>query len=229
MFEYAREFRRISNMEKLIDGAWLKFGKKLSPTKRKKYTSHKVRRITLPTCVECVLKVGFGCDTAARRVGVSVGPVRKIRDRLGLKTKRRPTPESVFGWTTEMREQHRRSRDRAYANTPQRKLKSTLSKRIHAALDGRVKKSARTMELVGCDLAFLKRWIERQFKPGMTWENFGEWHIDHKLPCVSFDLTKPEQQRTCFHYSNLRPLWKFDNLSKGAKVLNFQPELPIAI
>ena len=53
----------------------------------------------------------------------------------------------------------------------------------------------------------------------MTWENYGEWEVDHILPCASFDLEQPEAQRQCFHYTNLQPLWKADNRSKGAEVL----------
>lgn len=55
----------------------------------------------------------------------------------------------------------------------------------------------------------------------MTWANYGKsgWHIDHIKPCASFDLSDPDQQKACFHYSNLQPLWAFDNLSKGAKLV----------
>jgi hypothetical protein len=53
----------------------------------------------------------------------------------------------------------------------------------------------------------------------MTWENWAldGWHIDHIRPCCSFDLTDPEQQKKCFHYSNLQPLWAEENWSKGGK------------
>ncbi len=63
------------------------------------------------------------------------------------------------------------------------------------------------------------RWLEKQFKSGMTWENRSLWHIDHKRPVSSFDLTKPEEQKLCFHYTNLQPLWAVENLRKSAKVL----------
>jgi hypothetical protein len=54
----------------------------------------------------------------------------------------------------------------------------------------------------------------------MNWNKFnkGEIHIDHIIPCSSFDLTKSEEQRKCFHYTNTQPLWAKENLSKGAKL-----------
>lgn len=53
----------------------------------------------------------------------------------------------------------------------------------------------------------------------MTWENYGfyTWHIDHIRPCASFDLSDPEQQKICFNYKNMQPLWAHENLSKHAK------------
>jgi len=54
----------------------------------------------------------------------------------------------------------------------------------------------------------------------MSWNNHGEWHIDHIKPCTSFDLSKLSEQKKCFHYKNLQPLWAKDNLSKGAKINN---------
>lgn len=71
------------------------------------------------------------------------------------------------------------------------------------------------MELIGCELSTLKEHLESQFKPGMSWENYGDWHVDHIRPCSSFDLTKNEEQQKCFHYSNLQPLWAHENLKKS--------------
>lgn len=80
-----------------------------------------------------------------------------------------------------------------------------------------IKKSNQTFNLVGCSLEQLKHRLEKQFAEGMSWENYGEWHIDHIKPLSLFNLIKEEEQRKAFHYTNLQPLWARDNLSKGNK------------
>jgi hypothetical protein len=80
-------------------------------------------------------------------------------------------------------------------------------------------KTHRTIELLGCSKIELKEHIERQFLSGMSWDNRHLWQIDHIIPCSSFDLTDSEQQRQCFHWSNLRPLWAEDNRKKSNKIL----------
>lgn len=99
------------------------------------------------------------------------------------------------------------------------KLTMVLRSRLHCVLRDEVK-SGTTLALLGCSIDHFKAWLEFWMKPGMTWENYGlyGWHIDHKKPCASFDLKKPEEQRKCFHYTNLEPLWAEDNLKKGDKV-----------
>ena len=83
------------------------------------------------------------------------------------------------------------------------------------------RKSASTEELIGCTIPELRAHLEKQFLPGMSWDNHAitGWHIDHRIPCDSFDLTNPEEQRKCFHYSNMQPLWYDDNIRKGTLVL----------
>lgn len=77
----------------------------------------------------------------------------------------------------------------------------------------------RTVALIGCSISELKLHLEKQWKPGMTWENYGirGWHIDHVRPCSSFDLSDKTQRHKCFHFSNLQPLWARENLKKGSK------------
>ena len=78
-------------------------------------------------------------------------------------------------------------------------------------------KAEHSLDLIGCTPVELKAYIESKFLPGMSWENRRQWHIDHITPCAAFDLVDPEQQRLCFHFTNLQPLWAIDNLSKGKK------------
>lgn len=109
-------------------------------------------------------------------------------------------------------EQNRRSRDVWY------RVQTNLRCRIGKAVKGNLKEVS-TMKLVGCSIKELRSHLERQFLPGMTWSNYGftGWHIDHIKPCADFDLSDPNQQAICFHWSNLQPLWALDNLKKGRR------------
>ena len=100
------------------------------------------------------------------------------------------------------------------------KIRKNIRDRMRAAMDGK-SKSKNTIDLLGCSIEEVKIYLENQFTEGMTWNNYGKkgWHIDHILPCASFDLTDPEQQKKCFHYTNLQPLWAKDNYSKRDKIL----------
>jgi hypothetical protein len=73
------------------------------------------------------------------------------------------------------------------------------------------------MDLTGCSVHELCIHLESKFKHGMTWENYGEWHVDHIRPCASFDLLKVDEQRQCFHWTNLQPLWALENLRKSSR------------
>lgn len=103
-----------------------------------------------------------------------------------------------------------------YNTDPVFRVTKNIRLRIRLALR-KYKKSAATEKLTGCPFSYLHLWLQAQFLPGMTWENHGEWHIDHIRPCNSFNLFDPLEQKRCFHYTNLQPLWATDNLSKGAK------------
>jgi len=98
------------------------------------------------------------------------------------------------------------------------KLRTVISNRIRMAL-ARGSKNSSAYELTGCSWDELKIYLEKQFVDGMTWDNYGKWHIDHIQPCCAFDLTKESDQKKCFHYTNLQPLWAIDNLKKSGKSL----------
>ncbi len=77
-----------------------------------------------------------------------------------------------------------------------------------------INKAKKTIKLLDCTIPELKKYLEKQFKKGMTWNNYGKWHVDHIRPCCKFDLSKPEEQLKCFNYTNLQPLWAEENLRK---------------
>jgi len=98
------------------------------------------------------------------------------------------------------------------------RLAHNLRSRLFQAIKKNYKVS-HTIDLLDCSLNFFKDYLEAQFKPGMSWDNYGAWHIDHIRPCASFDLSKAEEQRACFHYTNLQPLWAKENLEKRFQIL----------
>lgn len=110
-------------------------------------------------------------------------------------------------------QKNRRKTDKEYH------IKHSLRTRINKVIKG-TSKSQSTIDLLGCSINELLVHLEKQFVDGMNWKNYGKWHIDHIIPCASFDLTDPEHQKKCFHYSNLQPLWAVDNIRKSDKVLD---------
>jgi len=102
-----------------------------------------------------------------------------------------------------------RKRERCLVDDDYR-LKCNLRTRIWFALfRSGSKKISKTEELLGCNIDFLKQYIENLWEINMSWKTYGKngWHIDHIIPCSAFDLTKGEEQKKCFHYTNLQPLW----------------------
>lgn len=112
-----------------------------------------------------------------------------------------------------------RTRENLLAKTdPSYRLEKNLRRRIYGLRKNKGHKSASTRELLGCSIGRFMDYIHAHFKPGMTFSNYGKiWHLDHIRPCASYDLTDPEQQKQCFNWLNLQPLFAGDNLRKGAK------------
>ena len=104
----------------------------------------------------------------------------------------------------------KRSEDVAY------RTECNLRRRFHKALKAQgARKCVRSLAFVGCSPVELREHLASQFTDGMSWDNYGAWHIDHIRPCASFDLTDLEQQKACFHYTNLQPMWAAENLAKS--------------
>lgn len=113
-----------------------------------------------------------------------------------------------------------RQREAQKRKSPTYRLHSAVSSALRSSL--RQQKGGRKWEaLVGYSLAQLVAHLERQFVPGMSWANYGKWHVDHILPRVSFAFTSPDDPefRACWALSNLQPLWAEDNIRKHAKII----------
>jgi len=103
-----------------------------------------------------------------------------------------------------------------YASDPAFALRKAMSVAIRASLRGQ--KSGRNWEsLVGYTIDDLRTHLESRFVAGMSWENYGEWHIDHIIPQSAFTFTSPSdpQFAECWALSNLQPLWGADNIRKS--------------
>jgi hypothetical protein len=104
---------------------------------------------------------------------------------------------------------------RLYNNNLSHRLKCVLRKGARKALQSKAKRG-RSIELLGCSIDRFKLHIENQFEFGMSWSNYGKWHLDHIRPCASFDLRLRSHQQRCFHFTNYRPLWARDNILKNS-------------
>jgi hypothetical protein len=109
---------------------------------------------------------------------------------------------------------YRRNR---FATDSNFRLAMYLRNRFNAALSGRVKGGSAVRSL-GCSIPELKDYLASKFRPGMTWDNYGEWEIDHILPLGRADLSNAEVVKKLCHYSNLQPLWRVENRTKSASV-----------
>jgi hypothetical protein len=158
-----------------------------------------------------------------------INEVKKVyresnKERLSLDFKR---------WAAENREEYlarRRVKKAIRMETnPKDRLNASIAERVRASLVSG--KGGRTWEsLVGYSLEKLKKHIEKQFSPGMTWDNYGKWHVDHRIPIKAFNFTSSDDLdfKRCWDLKNLQPLWSYDNISKGARLERpFQPSLAI--
>ncbi len=99
------------------------------------------------------------------------------------------------------------------------KIAADLRSRLTHAVSGKYKSGSAIKDL-GCSLSTFVKYIESKFQSYMTWDNYGRkgWHLDHIIPLNSFDLSNIIEFKKACHYTNLQPLWWYDNMSKGAKI-----------
>lgn len=150
-----------------------------------------------------------------RKAGIL--PVQKLPEsEIKRRNVKRARNYKLRNWK-KVTENQRRWASKRLKNDPGFRIRKCLATRIYHAVKGN-SKSANTIKLLGCSIEEFLTYLERKFEKSMTFRNYGDWHVDHIIPCALFDLTKPEEQKACFHFENLQPMWAKDNLSKGAKI-----------
>jgi len=157
-------------------------------------------------------------DNRKRKIKYNIKHTEKIKEE---KDKKKKIKEEKRKTKEEKREGNSKYRRNRLKNDPLYKLINTIRSRITMAIKCQYgEKQNKTIELLGCTVDECRNHLEKQFTEGMTWENHSRygWHINHIIPCNAFDLTCPLQQKICFHYTNLQPLWWKDNISKGKKI-----------
>jgi hypothetical protein len=131
-------------------------------------------------------------------------PNNKLKQQIIIKKWFKNNPEYLKGYMKNR-----------YNNDIEYKIKNNLRSRLYHAIRGTIKFSS-SLKLLGCSIEDLKGYIYTKFLPEMSWENHGEiWEIDHIIGCTNFDLTNLEEQKKCFHYTNLQPLFKTTEIAKS--------------
>ena len=127
-------------------------------------------------------------------------------------------------WERIHKEERKRAARRYYREMkkdPIRSFKDSIRHHIKNSITRRTSLSFRkektTEDILGCSIEFFMDYISKKFQPGMTWNNYGKWHLDHIKPLASAS-TKEEVYQLC-HYTNYQPLWAKDNLQKGSKMM----------
>jgi hypothetical protein len=115
---------------------------------------------------------------------------------------------------TEKAREHKRNRTASIEELISRRLRDRVRKVLKRGKGVRAGSAIRDL---GCSLVCFKAFIEGQFDPGMSWENYGRWHLDHVKPLAIFDLSDRSQFLDAVHWTNYQPLWAKDNLRKGAR------------
>lgn len=159
----------------------------------------------MKTCIDCKEIITIGNNKTLRCKKCNKIKKSERRRNYYLNNK-----DKIIKKQTEKREIRRKT-------DPYYKLLINLRQRLRNSIKNTETKNIKTINLIGCDTLHLKKHLESKFIIGMSWDNYGRygWHIDHIIPCASFDLTNPEQQKLCFHYTNLQPLWAIDNIKKS--------------
>jgi hypothetical protein len=123
--------------------------------------------------------------------------------------------QSIDKWWKNNPNYQKEWKNKKYNNDIEYRIKDNLRSRFYNAITNQFKIQS-IIDLLDCSVDELKHYLESLFKPEMTWENHGKiWEIDHIIPCSKFNLTEEKQQKECFHYTNLQPLFKTTKIAES--------------
>lgn len=136
------------------------------------------------------------------------------KNRLNIDPEKKKEYQKKYYNKPETKEKVKEYRSNRYNSDPLYKLMINIRKRISESFRSeKINKKIKSEIILGCSFLEFRIYIEKQFVEGMSWENYGEWHLDHKTP-VSWGKSE-EEIYILNHYTNFQPLWASDNLSKG--------------
>lgn len=193
------------------------------------FSSNKNGRFGLhPSCKSCVNEYSKRYRSAnpekrleANRSWRSRNPDKKTAaDRLWRANNPMKTAESFSKWRTSNLEARAASASLRYS-IPKVKVSVNIASSIRSGIAKGSKRGRKTFSLLGYTREELMSHLESQFSAGMTWENYGDWHIDHIVPIAAHDYETPDDIdfKRAWSLSNLQPLWATDNLKKSAKLI----------
>ena len=158
------------------------------------------------------------------RNSAAIAEYERVRSEATKDTRQQYMKEYV------QRGEYRRSRSERrkalWRTSPNFRLADLLRSRLAYSLRNKSKRGS-AVTLLGCSLDDAIAHIESRFEEGMSWGNWGEWHVDHIRPLASFNLEDPADLAMACNYTNLQPLWAKDNLAKGDRI-SLQQFLPTA-
>lgn len=149
-------------------------------------------------------------------------PINRQKHKRWYETNRASKLASNKAWykaNKEKAQNYHREYERKKRKNPIYRLHQSISSALRRGLKGS-KNKQKWQTILGYSTEQLKQHLESLFTKGMTWKNYGKWHIDHKRPIASFDISSQhcDDFKTCWALSNLQPLWAKDNLSKGDSI-----------
>jgi hypothetical protein len=219
--KYCEDCARAVNLRSIADGK-----------RQRRLAERENRQPHLVSCIDCCLVF-----EAARAYALRCERCGESHKKNSAK-KRQAAYRSVPGVVEKQREAaksdgrkaKRSAADKRRRSTPRSKFESAVKLGIRRGLQGGSKAGRKTFDLLGYTVDDLRAHLEKQFTGGMSWDNYGDWHIDHIIPLSAHNYSSPDHEdfKRAWALSNLQPLWAMDNIKKNARLsAPFQPSLAL--